>query len=97
MREGTSRPVVESQLGLPVRVTALAEGGLSCEYQHQAGNSPSTNRAVGHAVLDVITLGYWEVFGWGYELSRGTTVRTIIEYDDRNIARSISLGTEAAE
>jgi hypothetical protein len=91
VKEGTSRRVIESQLGMPVSRSVLKAGGSVCEYDYELGNRASTNRAVGHAVVDVLTLGVWEVFASGYELSRGTKYRATVEYDSRDVARAVTI------
>ena len=90
VRVGSSRQLIEAQLGSPIRVTVLEDGGSRCEYRYRGGNQSSSNRAVGHAVFDVLTLGVWEVVGTGYELSRGKEFRAVVEYDSRNVARVVS-------
>jgi hypothetical protein len=63
IRIGASRGEVELHLGTPIKTTPLSGGGRADVYQYEIGNEPSTGRAVGHGVMDVLTLGIWEVVG----------------------------------
>jgi hypothetical protein len=47
-------------------------------YEYELGNKPSAGRAVGHAVMVVLTLGIWEVIGRLIEAFQGQTRRVSI-------------------
>ena len=71
LRVGTSRGEVEMQLGRPA-AEILADDGLTyATYAYSLGNQPSAGRAVAHGVMDVLTLGLWEVVGTPVEAAAG--------------------------
>jgi hypothetical protein len=72
MQPGTPRHVVESELGAPTSQRVEANGEYRCTYVYEVGNQPSGGRAVMHGVLDVLTLGIWEVVGTPLEAVQGS-------------------------
>ncbi len=80
LRIGQSRDEVLLHLGQPAKTLATAEGRTD-EFHLQRGNAPSTGRAVGHAVLDVLTLGAWEIVGTPVEGFTGESFTLAISYD----------------
>jgi hypothetical protein len=50
--------------------------------EYQIGNEPSAGRAVGHAVMDVLTLGIWEIAGTPIEGFQGEKYRATVIYGD---------------
>jgi hypothetical protein len=50
-------------------------------YRYEVGNEPSAGRAAGHAVLDVLTLGLWEIAGTPIEAVQGEKYTATIVYD----------------
>src|SRR5918996_4400623 len=85
---GSPRGQVELQLGSPVASTTDTNGLRTDVYEYELGNEPIAGRAVGHAVMDVLTLGLWEVVGTPIEAFQGQTRRVAITYDrqDRVLA-----------
>lgn len=83
---GAHRAEVELQLGSP-RTTVAHEGGdyRTDTYEYELGNEPSAGRAVAHGVMDLLTLGLWEVVGTPVEAFRGEKRDIVITYslDDR--------------
>lgn len=70
-------------------VTFTEEGDRIEEYEIQLGNAPSGGRAIGHGVMDVLTLGAWEIIGTPVEgVSSGKTTITITYRDDKIIKLS---------
>ena len=63
VRVGATRGEVELQLGAPVKSTTLDDKSRIDVYEYEVGNDPSAGRAAGHAALDVLTLGLWEIAG----------------------------------
>ncbi len=87
VRVGASRGEVELQLGPPIRTASLEDGGRADVYAYQIGNEPSASRAIGHGVLDVLTLGIWEVAGTPIEGVQGESYHATITYDqDEKVA-----------
>lgn len=65
-------------------VTFTEEGDRIEEYKIQIGNAPSGGRAIGHGIMDVLTLGAWEIIGTPVEgASSGTSIVTITYRDDK--------------
>jgi hypothetical protein len=75
---------VELQLGSPVAAVTDASGMRTDTYEYELGNEPSAARAVGHAVMDVLTLGLWKVAGTPIEAFQGQTRRLTITYDPQD-------------
>ncbi|MCO6442420.1 MAG: membrane lipoprotein lipid attachment site-containing protein [Nitrococcus mobilis] len=84
VKQNASRGEVELQLGPPVRVSTMDNGHVLNVYEYQVGNDPSAGRAAGHAVMDVLTLGIWEVIGTPIEGFQGDKRRVQIEYDEND-------------
>ena len=68
LQVGASRGVVELELGTAVEQHVARDGTTTCIYEYTIGNEPSGGRAVAHGVMDVLTLGLWEVIGTPVEL-----------------------------
>lgn len=81
VKQDASRGVVESQLGAPIKVTTRKNGHVVNVYEYEVGNDPSPGRALGHAAMDVLTLGTWEIIGTPVEVLQGEVHQIQIEYD----------------
>ena len=44
-------------------------------YEYEIGNKPSAGRAIGHGVMDILTLGLWEIIGTPIEGFQGEKKR----------------------
>lgn len=88
VRVGATRGEIELQLGAPVEIREEGGGRLDV-YEYEMGNEPSAGRAIGHGVLDVLTLGLWEIAGTPIEGIQGDKKRLIITYDDNDVATKI--------
>jgi hypothetical protein len=88
VRVGATRGEVEMTLGGPIKTVSLDDGKRMDEYEYEVGDEPSAGRAVGHAVLDILTLGIWEVVGTPIEGFQGKKHRMTVIYgkDDRAIS-----------
>jgi hypothetical protein len=82
---GSPRGQVELHMGAPIASTSLEGGGRLDIYAYELGNAPSAGRAVGHAVMDVLTLGIWEIVGTPIEAFQGEHRQLAVHYgpDDR--------------
>lgn len=88
VRAGATRGEVELQLGHPVE--AHEENGRRVDiYEYEIGNEPSAGRAIGHGVMDVLTLGLWEVAGTPIEGMQGEKKRLAITYDEHDIVTHV--------
>jgi hypothetical protein len=90
VRRGASRGEIEMALGQPKSLVTDPNGQLAATYEYTVGNQPSTGRAIGHAVLDVLTLGGWELIGTPIEaFNQGDKVKVTVHYDDAGNATEI--------
>ena len=78
---GATRSEVELQLGQPIQIGSLEDGKRLDIYEYEIGNEPSPARAIGHGVLDVLTIGLWEIIGTPIEAYQGDKYRLQITYD----------------
>src|SRR3990172_96958 len=103
IRAGSPRGEVELQLGGPISSVTHADGKRTDMYEYELGNEPSTGRAIAWGILDVLTIGLWELAGTPIEALQGTKHRITIAYgpDDRVIsigpASVVSLPAEKKE
>jgi len=81
IRRQMYRDEVVLTLGEPIKTLTREDGTRIDEFEYQVGNDPSAGRAVGHAVLDLLTWGAWEVVGTPVESFQGKTCYLTIEYD----------------
>lgn len=75
------RADIEAQLGAPIRVTSQPNGQTTAVYKCEVGNESSPGRAVAHGVMDVLTLGIWEIVGTPIERFKGDTITMVVTYD----------------
>ena len=85
---GSTRNEVERELGWAVsskRIDDLHGGGQMVVYHYRtkpANASKKWSWSLAHALLDVVTLGLWELVGTPIELFRGfTTHEVLVNYD----------------
>ena len=81
VKQQAYRTDIEMQLGSPIKVDTAPNGQTTAVYQYEVGKEPSTGRAVAHGVMDVLTLGIWEVVGTPVEVFKGDTLTLIATYD----------------
>lgn len=84
VRTGATRGEIELHLGSPIRSTLLDNGHRADVYEYEVGNEPSAGRAAGHAVMDVLTLGVWEIIGTPVEGVQGEKYNATIMYDEND-------------
>jgi len=89
IKVGASRGEVELHLGTAVKTTPLPDGKRADVYEYEIGNEPSAGRAIGHGVMDVLTLGIWEVVGTPIEGVQGETYNATIIYDKDDMVSEI--------
>ncbi len=87
---GASRGEVELTLGSPIDTVTLSDGNRMDVYAYEIGNAPSAGRAAGHAVMDLLTLGLWEIVGTPVEASTGNKKLLNIAYDKDDRVLSIN-------
>lgn len=81
VKKGATRSGVEAQLGKPVKTVSLADGAKADVYAYAIGNEPSVARAFGHAIVDLVTLGIWELAGTSIERSHEEKFYLAVYYD----------------
>ena len=59
-------------------------------YEYEVGNEPSAGRAAGHAIMDLLTLGLWEIVGTPIEASQGDTFNLMLRYDERDTVIAVN-------
>jgi hypothetical protein len=81
---GAERSFVHAKVGLPDTAVQDKDGNWIDTYLIVKGNEPSAGRAIGHGVMDVLTLGLWEAFGTPIEAAAGSEKqsRYVIYYDE---------------
>ena len=84
VRVGASRGEIELTLGPPIKTVSIEASRRIDIYQYEIGNEPSAGRAIGHGVMDILTLGIWEVVGTPIEGFQGNKYRLQITYDEKD-------------
>ena len=79
---GDNRNMVAAKIGYqPVRVSNNGNKQIEI-YEIEIGNEPSLGRAAGHGVMDVLTLGAWELIGTPIEGLSGDKYELVCEYEN---------------
>lgn len=71
LRVGISEQHVEHEIGTPSRSEPLGAGKRLSTYRVELTKQPNYARSTAHLLLDLVTLGIWELPGSIYELSSG--------------------------
>ena len=84
LRIGNSRDAVVGELGVPDKSGKNDEGLLVETWSFKQGEHKATKivRAASHGVLDVATLGLWEVIGTPLEGAIEQDKKTYISWDN---------------
>ena len=84
--QGAHRSFVHAKTGLPSHSIKDKDGKWIDTYIIVKGNETSAGRAIGHGVMDVLTLGLWEVIGTPIEAIAGGEehVRYVLYYDQED-------------
>lgn len=88
LAEGQDRDIVILNLGQPTK-TLVADNKRTDVFELERGNEPSIGRATGHAIMDLLTLGGWEIIGTPIEGFAGDTITLQIEYNEENKVTSV--------
>jgi hypothetical protein len=90
VRKGATRGEVELALGQPKSISLDQQGNTIAMYEYTLGNEPSPGRAIAYTVLDVLTLGIWEIFGTPIEaFNQGKKVEVTVHYDKEQVVTEI--------
>ena len=85
---GQDRDVVILNFGQPAK-TLMTDNERTDIFELERGNEQSMGRATGHAVMDLLTFGVWEIIGTPIEGFAGDTITLQIEYDKNNKVQSV--------
>ena len=85
---GQDRDVVILNFGQPAK-TLMTDNERTDIFELERGNEQSIGRATGHAVMDLLTFGVWEIIGTPIEGFAGDTITLQIEYDKNNKVQSV--------
>jgi len=91
-KRGTPRFEVIGEIGEPVYTETKEDGTIIDTYSFTQGYSKGVKaaRALGHAVLDVSTLGLWEVVGSPAEaIASGDKVVVRVKYDKSKLVDKV--------
>lgn len=92
IRRDMHRDEVIMTLGQPLKTMTKEDGGRVDEFKYQIGNDPSGGRAIGHAVMDILTFGAWEIIGTPIEGLQGKTCYITIGYDKNDKVIKVATG-----
>ena len=85
---GQSRDIVILNIGQPTR-TSATEDGRTDVFELERGNQQSVGRAAGHAAMDVLAFGLWEIVGTPIEGFTGNQFTLSIEYDEKDKVKNV--------
>ncbi|PIR39606.1 MAG: hypothetical protein COV35_03625 [Alphaproteobacteria bacterium CG11_big_fil_rev_8_21_14_0_20_39_49] len=90
------RHSIESVRGNPIQTSVLSDGNELAVYMFKEyGDEGSLLRAGGHAVMNVITVGLWELVGTpiehGINTFKGREFRSSVIYNQNNEAVDVRL------
>ena len=97
VREGASRGEIEMTIGSPIKTISIDEKKRIDIYEYEIGNQPSAGRAIGHAALDLLTLGLWELIGSPIEGFQGSKYKLQVTYDKNDKVIAINQMTQQPE
>jgi hypothetical protein len=80
VQQGVTRGEVEMHLGHAVQTITHPDGSATSTHHYEGGNDPSAGRAMGHAAMDVLTLGLWEIVGTPVEGVQGEQYQAVVTY-----------------
>jgi len=81
LREGTSREAILASFGEPKSSERREDGRIIVDtYELEEGDKSKPGIAAAHFVMDVLTLGIWEIAGTIIEANEGKDVTYVITY-----------------
>ncbi len=80
---GQDRSVLLERWGQP-RKSVVIEGKRRDTFLVQTGDASGGGRALGHATMDVLTMGTWELVGGGIEDGHSKGLWLTVEYDQND-------------
>lgn len=88
VKKGTHKSEIENHLTNPIETYGNKDGTYTVVYEFVMGTE--INMVLGHAMLDVVTFGVWEIPGTYVETKRGEKFLAYVIYNEKDIAVSIS-------
>jgi hypothetical protein len=86
---GQDRAIAIATLGTPHKTYSI-DGKNVDVFKLKRGDKPSAGRAMAHGVLDLMTLGVWEVLGTPIEALQGEAFYLTVSYDaDDRVMRTL--------
>ena len=88
IKQGISKNMVENELGQPVQWITNEDGTYTGIYKYRFDPGAQGRMAM-HAILDLFTMGVWEIPGTIWELfEKGETYNFTVLYDpDMNVIK----------
>jgi hypothetical protein len=80
LKEGNSRDAILASFGEPESSETKEDGRIIDTYKLEEGDKSKPGLAAGHLVMDVYTLGLWEIAGTVIEANEGRDVIYEITY-----------------
>lgn len=78
---GEDRNGMISSFG-PPKESVDSDGGRVEVYEYKSGTQPAPWRAVVHGLLDLSSLGLWEIVGTPIEMNQSGKERITVQYDE---------------
>ena len=89
LKEGTPREEILASFGEPRSSESKEDGRVIDTYELEEGDKSRPGMAGGHFVMDVLTLGIWEIAGTAIEANEGKDVTYEITYDNYGKVSSV--------
>ena len=80
-KEGTPREAILASFGEPKSSEPKEDGRIIDTYELEEGDKSRPGMAAGHFVMDVLTIGIWEIAGTVMEANEGRDVKYEITYN----------------
>jgi putative hemolysin len=94
VQKGATRQQVEQQVGNSVKTVEMPNGRKVETYEYEMGSKPSTGRAAGYFLLDILTLGIMELFSTPVELAGLKKYQITVDYDQHDQVVLVSKSVE---
>lgn len=94
VQKGATRQQVEQQVGNSVKTVKMPNGRKVEIYEYEMGSKPSTGRAAGYFILDILTFGIMELFSTPVELAGLKKYQITVDYDQHDQVVLVSKSVE---
>ena len=95
LRPGTSRAALEKEIGQPIFATRERTHDYAT-YQFFTGDEASYQRAAVYTVLDIVTIGFAEIFTTPIEALQGDKHTVRVSYNLNNVVEDINIESSKA-